>query len=331
MYHPHLLRILSWSVEPGKWVCCELFDANLFKYIHRQGPWVVKDYFFTKVLSPIASAVAFLHGKNFVHKDINSHHVLFLEDFSRVVLSGHNMSKSLSDSKHGISSAKRGECHWMDPECYVRKYCMESDVYSLGVILGELLTGEQPYDGESHGRVILKQKTGEPPFHLSHDIRQRWPRVCQLYYHCTSTRGGLNGDRRRSYHEEDAMMTETDAENEEDVVGLIRPRAQELAEALLAAVDADNNDAENNSLSNANANANAASGNIQTSGGGDALMDMDIDHDTVAGAPTAAPSTYEIAQPGGGLSSGGAVVVDRVYNSHKVKNRRNKYSNCVVQ
>ena len=151
MNHDHLLRILSWSVEPRKWVCCEFFDANLFKYIYHTRPWRVEAYLFTKLLSPIASAVAFLHSKNYVHKDINSHHVLFLEDFSRVVLSGHKLSKMLMDSSFFLSSAKRGECQWMDPECYKRKYCMESDIYSLGVVMGELLTGEQPYDGDSHG------------------------------------------------------------------------------------------------------------------------------------------------------------------------------------
>lgn len=154
MYHPHLLRILSFSTEPGKWMCCELFDANLFKYILNTRPWRVEPHvhLFTRVMSPIASAVAFLHSKNYVHKDINSHHVLFLEDFSRVVLSGHKLSKSLADSGYYLSSAKRGECQWMDPECYKRTYSTESDVYSLGVIIGELLTGEQPYDGDAQGR-----------------------------------------------------------------------------------------------------------------------------------------------------------------------------------
>ena len=300
MYHPHLLRILAWSAEPGKWVSCELFDANLFKYIHgRPGPWVVDARLFAKVLSPIASAVAFLHGKNFVHKDINSHHVLFLHDFSRVVLSGHNLSKSLSDAGLHISSAKRGECHWMDPECYKRRYCVESDVYSLGVVMGELLTGEQPYNGEMHGRVIKKQKDGVPPFQLSHDIRRRWPRLCQLFSRCTATSGGLNDG-------EDAMMT--DAVNEEDI-GLIRPAAQELSDALIVAAQADEAwDQE----------SNVPSG-------------MPTMMDTEGGESNDQSHHYDLRSNMSGAYGSSAVVVDRVYNSHKVKNKRNNYSNCVVQ
>lgn len=135
MYHQHLLRILSWSREPRKWVCCELFDANLFCFMRNNRPWKVRSYLFTHLLAPIASAVGFLHEKNYVHKDINSHHILFLNNLSRVVLSGFKFSKSLNETGYFLSSHQRGEPQWMDPDCYDHPYSFESDVYSLGVIL----------------------------------------------------------------------------------------------------------------------------------------------------------------------------------------------------
>jgi serine/threonine-protein kinase len=154
MEHPHLMRILSWSAEPGRWVCCELFDANLFAYMRNVRPWSAQAHLFTQILVPIVSAVGFLHSKNYVHKDISPHHVMFLNDLSRVVLSGHKLSKTFKSQTTFLSSAKRGEIHWMDPNCYSSNTCyaFESDVYSLGAILGELLTGDLPYNGDSHGR-----------------------------------------------------------------------------------------------------------------------------------------------------------------------------------
>lgn len=200
MHHPHLLRILSFSDIPRDWLCCELLNANLYSYIrHGQSPWRPRGSLFARLLAPIASAVDFLHSKSYVHKDINSHHVLFMRDSSRVVLSGLKLSKSLVDVNIFQSSAKRGEIQWMDPECFEQPYSFESDVYSLGVILGEMLTGETPHGTDAHGLVVARQMGGHPPFTLSQEIQMRWPRMSDLFHRTTVTaKGGARRGKRPS-------------------------------------------------------------------------------------------------------------------------------------
>ncbi len=141
---------------------------------------------FTKVVAPIASAVQFLHHKKYVHKDVNSKHVLIQTDFSRVVLAGHKLTKH-HDSEGLLSSAKRGEIHWMDPLCFDLPYAPCNDVYSLGVVLAEILTGAAPFGLENQGAVVKKLVAGESSHQISPKVEKRWPRLVELFKRTTDT------------------------------------------------------------------------------------------------------------------------------------------------
>ena len=191
MRHPNLLRVLLFSCIPRDWICCEMFESNLFTYVqeHRKSfprEWRPCQSLFTKVVSPIASAVEFLHHKKYVHKDVNSKHVLIMCNFSRVVLAGHKLTKH-HDSEGMLSSAKRGEIHWMDPLCFEHAYAPVNDVYSLGVVLAEILTGDAPFRMENQGAVVKKLVAGESSHHIYDDTERRWPRLCQLFRRATDT------------------------------------------------------------------------------------------------------------------------------------------------
>ena len=212
MHHPNLLRILAWSARPRDWLCCERFDCTLWTHVRSTQPWRTRASQFFRILAPITCAVKFLHSKGNVHKDINSHHVLIRlgadGDYAAAVLSGHKMCKTVSSERHGASgvggnmtrsstqsSSRRGNISWMDPACLDKPYTQSCDVYSLAVILGELLTGEEPYNGEPVGAVVLKKMSGILPFHLTSETRTAWPKTCELYDHVTHRRsdGTPNG------------------------------------------------------------------------------------------------------------------------------------------
>ena len=218
MHHPNLLRILSWSARPRDWLCCERFDCTLFAHVRSTRPWKTGASQFVKILAPIARAVDFLHTKQLVHKDIRSHHVLIRlgasGDYAAAVLSGNKMCKACEEDQKGggvgggyrrgaVSSRRRGEIGWMDPGCLDKPYTQSCDVYSLCMILGELLSGEAPFNGEPAGSVVLKQMNGVPPFYLQPEsTRAQWPKTCELYDYVSNLRsdgtpnGCVSGKRR---------------------------------------------------------------------------------------------------------------------------------------
>ena len=57
MRHEHLLRVTGWSIDPGKWMCCDLYDANLFSYMRNTQPWRMEAHFVTHLMSPIANEI----------------------------------------------------------------------------------------------------------------------------------------------------------------------------------------------------------------------------------------------------------------------------------
>lgn len=182
--HPHLLRVLAFSKIPRDWVCTASYDATLFDYITRKGRdhaenWRACAKLF-RMLADVAGGVAFLHHKNFVHKDINSKHVLFKRDFSNVVLSGYSLSKH-QDSSGLLSSAKRGEIHWMDPLCFEHPYVFHNDTYSLGVVLGEILTGRAPFNLDPQGSVVKRLLAGTGTHDIDEATRARWPQLVRVY------------------------------------------------------------------------------------------------------------------------------------------------------
>jgi serine/threonine protein kinase len=213
MRHPHLLRVLAFSKVPRDWICCEMFEMNLFDYIRQNkaenGGWTACASLFYNVLVPVASAVEFLHQKKYVHKDINSKHVLLQRDLSRVVLAGHKLSKH-HDVDGLLSSAKRGEIHWMDPLCFEHTYVFHNDVYSLGVILGELLTGGAPFNMDPQGMVVKKLLAGASPHVINAEVENRWCRMTQLFYDTIGEEASARPDAKQFRKEVNAATKEDD-------------------------------------------------------------------------------------------------------------------------
>ncbi len=103
----------------------------------------------------ICSGVAALHEKSIIHFDLKPANIFMKGHHARV--GDYGLSKLVSES-HMTMSIGRGTPYYMAPEMLTRKGDHRSDIYSLGVILYEMLTGKVPFTGDSEWEVLRKHE-----------------------------------------------------------------------------------------------------------------------------------------------------------------------------
>jgi len=108
----------------------------------------------------IAAGVAYLHDRGIVHRDLKPGNIF--NDEGQVKIGDYGLSKFISASRRSGQTESVGTVHYMAPEIANGRYGKEIDIYALGVILYEFLTGHVPFEGESVGEVLMKHLTAEP-------------------------------------------------------------------------------------------------------------------------------------------------------------------------
>jgi eukaryotic-like serine/threonine-protein kinase len=142
-------------------------------------------------LKGLVDGVAYLHDHGIVHRDLKPAN-LFMEE-GVVKIGDYGLSKMISAQAASHHSESIGTCHYMAPEISTGKYNKPIDVYAIGVIIYEMLTGRVPFEGETVGEVLIKHLTTRPdlsrlpePFKtivgqaLAKDPAHRQNRVIQL-------------------------------------------------------------------------------------------------------------------------------------------------------
>ncbi len=108
----------------------------------------------------VGAGVAYLHDRGIVHRDLKPGNIF--RDEGVVKVGDYGLSKFISCSRRSGHTESVGTVHYMAPEVANGRYGKELDVYALGVILYELLTGRVPFEGESVGEVLMKHLTARP-------------------------------------------------------------------------------------------------------------------------------------------------------------------------
>ena len=118
-----------------------------------------------RVLKDVAEALAFAHANGVVHRDVKPENVFLDADTDRALLSDFGIAHSVEfDSRLTMTGAAIGTPAYMAPEQIDGGAAnARSDLYSLGLLTWEMLTGERPWEGEALYNVIFKQKNEELP------------------------------------------------------------------------------------------------------------------------------------------------------------------------
>ncbi len=160
--HVNLISLfdIKYDDEGQAWVVMEYVTGESLKDVIDRNPngmplAEVEDWF-----GQIASGVAYLHDHGIVHRDLKPGNIFFDEDI--VKIGDYGLSKYISCSRRSGQTESVGTFHYMAPEIGKGVYGKEIDVYALGIMLYEMLSGTVPFEGESSQEIIMKHLTAEP-------------------------------------------------------------------------------------------------------------------------------------------------------------------------
>lgn len=111
-------------------------------------------------LREIAKGLSFLHECGIVHRDLKPANVFYENGY--VKIGDYGLSKAMSVGQHTTQTITVGTVHYMAPEIGAGKYDRGIDIYALGAVLYEMLTGRTPHTGTSAGEILMKHMSAEP-------------------------------------------------------------------------------------------------------------------------------------------------------------------------
>ena len=163
LVHPNIVSIFDVGVDNGiYYIVMELIQGKTLKdiIIEEKGPLPWK--WSVNVAIQIASALEMAHKNNIVHRDIKPHNIIITEDgIAKVTDFG--IAKAVSNSTITAFGKTIGSVHYFSPEHARGGYTdAKSDLYSLGVVLYEMVTGKVPFDADTPVSVALKHMQEDP-------------------------------------------------------------------------------------------------------------------------------------------------------------------------
>jgi len=159
---PHLITIYDVKRNPAgePFVIMEYVSGPSLRELLMAEPGgfsVQKAAFF---LSGIAKGLSYLHERGIVHRDLKPANIFY--DDGYVKIGDYGLSKHMSVSQHSGQTVSVGTVHYMAPEIGSGSYTKAIDIYALGVILYEMLTGRLPYSGASMAEVLMRHLRDRP-------------------------------------------------------------------------------------------------------------------------------------------------------------------------
>lgn len=154
--HPNIVAIRDIGEEDGQqFLVMEYVDgADLKKYIQDHAPLSNKEA--VSIMNAILSAMTLAHQKGIVHRDLKPQNVLLTKDGTPKV-TDFGIAVAFAETSLTQTNSMLGSVHYLSPEqARGSKATVQSDIYAMGFMLFEMLTGHIPYDGDSAVTIALQ-------------------------------------------------------------------------------------------------------------------------------------------------------------------------------
>ncbi|MBE2912261.1 Stk1 family PASTA domain-containing Ser/Thr kinase [Anoxybacillus flavithermus] len=135
--------------------------CTLKQYIQQHAPLPVQEAL--RMMDQLTGAIAHAHQNGVIHRDIKPQNILVSED-GTLKITDFGIAVALSSTTITQTNSVLGSVHYLSPEQAKGGMATEkSDIYSLGIVMFELLTGQLPFLGESAVAIVLKHLQTETP------------------------------------------------------------------------------------------------------------------------------------------------------------------------
>lgn len=154
--HPNIVNIYDVGEEEQLYyIVMEYVKGKTLKeYIREKAPLQIEEALL--IFDKICSAIRHAHENHIIHRDIKPHNILITED-GQVKVTDFGIAMAMTSATITHTKSVLGSVHYLSPEQAKGSIATEkSDIYSLGVVLYEMVTGQVPFKGESPVTVALK-------------------------------------------------------------------------------------------------------------------------------------------------------------------------------
>lgn len=155
LMHPHIVRIYDVQDSPYPFIAMEYIEGTDLKQYIKEHTNLDLTKIVT-IMDQILSAIEYAHEKNIIHRDIKPQNIL-IDQNDQIKVTDFGIAIVLSQNSITRTNSLLGTVHYISPEqARGGVITKQSDIYSLGIVLYELLTGFVPYDGESAVSIAIQ-------------------------------------------------------------------------------------------------------------------------------------------------------------------------------
>ena len=154
--HPHIVRITDIGEEDGQQYLAMEYVAglDLKRYIKEHYPFSNEEA--VRIMGQILLAMRLAHTRGIVHRDLKPQNILLTPDGTAKV-TDFGIAVAFAETSLTQTNSMLGSVHYLSPEqARGSKATVQSDIYAMGIIFYEMLTGHIPYDGDSAVTIALQ-------------------------------------------------------------------------------------------------------------------------------------------------------------------------------
>ena len=163
--HPNIVSVYDYGTDGAdgeQFIVMELVEGrDLSGVLRERGSLSTDDS--ARIAIAVASALEAAHRKGIVHRDVKPGNILITDD-GDVKVTDFGIARAVAEASMTVTGTTLGSVHYFSPEqARGDEVTGASDVYSLAIVLFEMLTGRRPFEADSAAAVALKRLNEDPP------------------------------------------------------------------------------------------------------------------------------------------------------------------------